>query len=349
MRDLATALKVRGEDVTVLAGSGGALFDALKSSGICCLLLTNLVHPVKPLRDMAVYREIRSRLRELKPDLVSTHSNKAGFLGRLAAHNLKIPVVHTSHGFLFGGRKQTLTCRFYRLMEKFAAARGDLVITVSQSEYNLAAALRVIPPEKMAVIHNGLPDMKTNLQAHPESEPARIIMVARFASPKDHRTLIRALGGLKELHWRLMLVGDGRERPAAEALVNKLGLTEKVDFPGVRPDVEELLAASSIFVLSSLREGFPISILEAMRAGLPVVASRVGGVAEAVADGETGFLFEPGDEPALKLKLAELITNPSLRRQMGLAGQKRIQANFSLNQMAEKTMIVFKKVVYGKA
>jgi len=345
VRDLATAFKERGEEVTVLAGSGGPLFDALKKRGVNYRLLKNMVHPINPFKDLAAYREIKDRLRELKPELVSTHSNKAGFLGRLAANKLGITVIHTSHGFLFGGRKQTLTCRFYRLMEKYAAARGDLVIAVAQSEFDLAAGLNVIPPQKMVVIHNGLPVSEISSFAKPEKEPTHLIMVARFVPPKDHGTLIRALGGLKELPWRLTLVGDGKGQAAAEKLVNVSAITDRVDFVGLRDDIEELLSTASIFVLSSLREGFPISILEAMRAGLPVVASRVGGIPEAVVEGETGFLFEPGDELSLRSRLAELIANPALCLQMGQAGQKRFQDKFTLDQMVEQTASIYKKLV----
>jgi glycosyltransferase involved in cell wall biosynthesis len=344
VRDLAVALKARGEEVIVLAGSGGALFEALEEKGVSCRLLKNLMHPINPLKDLLAYLEIKSIIKELNPDLVSTHSNKAGLLGRLAAAALGVPVVHTSHGFLFGGSGNNITCRFYCLMEKFASAHGNMVIAVAKSEYDLARRLRVIPPEKMTVIYNGLPESGFGQTARPEAEPASIIMVARFVRPKDQQTLIRAMDGLQELSWYLTLVGDGSGQPDAERLVKELGLTELVTFAGVRPDVEELLAASSIFVLSTWREGFPISVLEAMRAGLPVVASRVGGIAEAVTEGTTGLLFKAGDHAELRKCLATLINNPLLRRQMGEAGRERFLECFTLELMVEQTVAIYHKL-----
>jgi len=268
-------------------------------------------------------------------------------LGRLAARKLKIPVVHTSHGFLFGGGKETITGRFYRLMEKLAAAAGSMVIAVSQSEYNCAADLQVIAKEKMVVIHNGIADLEEMFRADAGREPVRMIMVARFARPKDHLTLLEALSALKELPWSLQLVGDGRGRKRAEDLVRQLGLAGRVEFTGTRDDVNELLAESSIFVLSSRREGFPISILEAMRAGLPVVAARVGGIDEAVAEGKSGFLFEAGDSAGLSRHLEKLILEPQLREELGRAGRQLYLERFTLRKMVDQTVGVYDQLVKG--
>lgn len=348
MRDLAVALKERGEDVTVLAGGGGLLFGALEKNGVDCLKLKHLIHPIHPLRDMAAFSEIRAVLRDLSPDLVTTHSNKAGLLGRVAARSLKIPVVHTSHGFLFSGRELSAAGWFYRFMEKLAAKTGDKVIVVAESEYNLAERFGVIRPRKMAIIHNGLPDCNPPALADPEIDPPQLTMVARFAEPKDHHTLLRALAGLKDLDWNLTLVGDGPGRVSAENLAADMGIKERVSFTGLREDVFRLLVESQVFILSSGREGFPLSILEAMRVGLPVVASKVGGVSEAVRDGENGFLFPPGDVDSLAEKLKQLLGNPSLRRKMGRAGRQRFLENFTLDQMVEKTMQVYKGVINSK-
>ncbi len=338
VRDLATALQQRGEEVIVLAGGKGVFFEQLKVLNVACLPVKNLVHPIRPLKDISALMEIKKLLRDIAPDLVATHSNKAGLLGRLAAKMSGIPAVHTSHGFLFGGGEKQLSGRFYRLMEKIAAAAGEMVIAVSQSEYHLATQLKVIPPNKITVIHNGIAGLGEPGRAKPQREPARIIMVSRFAKPKDHQTLLEALAGLKDLPWSLQLVGDGHGRVQAEMQARQFGLEDKIEFTGTRSDVNDLLAAASIFVLSSRREGFPISILEAMRAGLPVVASRAGGVAEAVADGDTGYLFEPGDSAGLRSHLEELILNPALREELGRAGRQRYLEQFTLEKMAAETL-----------
>jgi glycosyltransferase involved in cell wall biosynthesis len=344
VRDLAPALASEGFDVVVIGGLGGALFDHLEAQGVSCRKLEHLVHPIKPATDWRALGEIRAVLRELKPDLVATHSNKAGLLGRFAAHSLRIPAVHTSHGFLFSGEKLNISGHFYRLIEKAAARFSSAVIAVSGSEFNKAVNLKVIPREKLVVVHNGIPDSAEQALAKPELEPARLVMVARFAEPKDHETLLQALGQLKDLPWSMQLVGDGVKKAVAEELAVNLGIAERVEFAGVREDVGALLAGSSLFILSSRREGFPISILEAMRAGLPVVASDCGGISEAVAEGETGLLFSPGNFEALKVCLEKLITNPQLRRKMGRAGRERYLQAFTLEQMVDKTAAVYKKV-----
>ena len=347
MRNLAAALTERGEEITVLAGGDGVLFDQLTERGVPFRRLEHLIHPIKPLQDWIAYREIRAVLAELKPELVTTHSNKAGLLGRLAARSLQIPVIHTSHGFLFSGRPKSFNGRFYRLMEKIAAGLGNIVIAVSQSEFEAAQRLKVIPAEKMTVVHNGLPDLEPLQLAAPTAAPPRLVMVARFTEPKDHSTLVKALGNLKQCSWTLQLIGDGAGQNRVVRLAEDLGIAERISFLGVRADVPAILAGSQIFILSSKREGFPLSILEAMRAGLPVVASAVGGIGEAVVDGQTGFLIPAGNLVAMRESLEKLISEPRLRQKMGQAGRERFLEHFTLEQMVEKTLAVYCEIIAG--
>lgn len=348
VRDLAAALIERGMRVTVLSGGDGILFEQLTKLNVPYRKLTKLVHPIKPWKDWSAYHEIRSALVELKPDLVTTHSNKAGLLGRMAARTLRIPVIHTSHGFLFSGKPGTFAGYFYRQVEMLASRLGDKVIAVANSEIAVARKYNVIPIEKIVMVQNGLPVMEPPCLASPASEPPRLVMVARFARPKDHYSLLKALGRLKTLPWALQLIGDGAGRTGIEKLAEALSIRDRVSFSGACEDVPGVLADSQIFVLSSKREGFPLSILEAMRAGLPVVASNVGGISEAVIDGETGLLFPPGDTEKLTEKLAEVIKDPQLRQEMGKAGYERFVAHFRLEQMVEKTISVYSETLEGK-
>jgi glycosyltransferase involved in cell wall biosynthesis len=262
----------------------------------------------------------------------------------LAARALKIPVIHTSHGFLFGGRENTLPGYFYRFVEKIASGAADRVICVSESEYLLALDLHVIKPDKLRKVYNGLPDVDSACWAKPAQEPPRLISVARFAEPKDHLTLLQALAGLNDLNWHLDLVGDGPQQKFVESLAGDPRLAGKVSILGMRSDVMELLAKSSLFILSSKREGFPISILEAMRAGLPVIATEVGGVAEAIIDGETGYLVPVGDKVLMQKRICALVEDPKLRKQMGDKGRERFLQHFTLEKMAEKTFDIYREV-----
>ncbi|MFO7951710.1 MAG: glycosyltransferase family 4 protein [Bacillota bacterium] len=342
--ELASRLKTPGEKVVVFTGEGGFLQKALSRRGVSCRELKHLVHPISPLKDLAAFLEIRKQLKALKPALLSTHSNKAGLIGRLAAKSLRVPAVHTSHGFLFGGREKTFSGLFYRLMEKIGSAAAEKVVAVSESEAALARKFKVISREKLAVIHNGLPDVDESLIADPTAEPPQLVMVARFARPKDHHTLLAALGDLKEYPWQLTLVGEGPGLAEAKKFARQLNINERVAFLGTRDDVPHILANAQAFVLSTQREGFPLSVLEAMRAGLPVVASRVGGVPEAIQDGENGSLFAPGDKEQLKQILKVLLADPGKRKKMGEVGRKLFLERFTLDKVFPDIYALYKEI-----
>jgi glycosyltransferase involved in cell wall biosynthesis len=170
-------------------------------------------------------------------------------------------------------------------------------------------------------------------------------MVARLSRWKDQPTLLHALADLKDLDWQLELVGDGPLRGQLEELTQSLGLTSRVTFLGFRRDVAERLAAAQVFLLLSKWEGFPRSILEAMRAGLPVVASDVGGVQESVVDGTTGFVIPRGDAVRLRECLRKLITSSELRVRMGEAGRARYEEKFTFDRLVERTTKVYEAVL----
>ncbi len=155
--------------------------------------------------------------------------------------------------------------------------------------------------------------------------------------------LLRAMAPVN-LPFQLIFVGDGPTRSHLENEAARLGLADRTEFLGNRRDVAEILSGADIFALPTNWEGFPLSILEAMRSGLPVVASDVGGVAEAVADGETGFLTPSGSIAALRERITSLLTEPALRRRMGAAGRARYERDFTLSGMIEKTRNVYRSV-----
>jgi glycosyltransferase involved in cell wall biosynthesis len=204
-------------------------------------------------------------------------------------------------------------------------------VTICVSEQELAAGLEAgaCRAEQSVVIHNAVDVSAAPRSRHDRPVP-RLIAVGRLKAPKDFLTLIRALAALTNQRFEAVVVGDGPDRPEVEAEVRRLGLGGRVQVVGERNDVPELLAESDVFVLSSRSEGLPVSVLEAMAAELPVVASAVGGLAELVVDGETGVLVRPGDEDALARALARLVEEPDLRRTLGAAGRKRAEEHFDL-------------------
>jgi glycosyltransferase involved in cell wall biosynthesis len=171
-------------------------------------------------------------------------------------------------------------------------------------------------------------------------------MVARCAEQKDHSVLLRAFARIAEPA-KLVFVGGGPKLAPLRAEANELNVANRVEFLGDRFDIAEILSGSHIFALASKWEGFPLSILEAMRAGLPVVASNVGGVSEAVTDGKTGFLVERGDVSVFRSRLHSLLDNPALRHKMGAAGRQRYEAAFTSDHMLRKTLAVYQMAVLG--
>jgi glycosyltransferase involved in cell wall biosynthesis len=191
------------------------------------------------------------------------------------------------------------------------------------------------------VIHNAV-DVASFRTTNGAAGPARIVGVGRFAYPKDFSTLLAALE-LVGAGYRAALVGDGPGLGEVVTALRARGLSDRVELLGARGDVSDVLARSDVFVLSSRSEGFPVSILEAMAAGLPVVATDVGGVAEAVVDGETGILVPAGDPEALAAALRRLVADPALRRRLGAAGRTRAFRRFDVAHFRAEHLKLYRR------
>ncbi|WP_431622628.1 glycosyltransferase, partial [Enterobacter asburiae] len=222
------------------------------------------------------------------------------------------------------------------------------IITVSAQDKQLAIKHNVASAKQQTVIHNGVPLKNFPPHAYHNNDVVKLISVARFSEQKDHASLLKALSLLETKDWILTLVGKGPKLDEMKALSRELGISENVIFTGERLDVDALLADSDIFLLISNWEGFPISILEAMRAGLPVLASDVGGVSESVIDGKTGYLVPRADVDAVKNRLADLINDFSLRAEFGKSGNEFFMENFSFNAMYNKTLELYQKAINKK-
>jgi glycosyltransferase involved in cell wall biosynthesis len=303
-------------------------------------VIPHLLQPVSPLADFLALREIVSLLRRERPDVLHTHTAKAGFLGRMAASRLNIPSIYTPHGWAFTKQFSPVTRSLFVRLERGAARHTAFIVAVSRSDKEEALAQSIAPPERIVVIPNGIRD--TPHRANPDTRRIpRLVMAARFAPPKDPLLLIRTLSRMVR-KFELLFIGDGPLRREAQALTMKLGLTDRVRFLGVRADVEHILAQCDIAVLTSNWESFGLSILEGMRAGLPVVATAVGGARELVTDGVTGFLVPPSREDRLYESLDRLIASPELRIRIGQAARKSFESTFSLDDMLEQTFTLYK-------
>jgi glycosyltransferase involved in cell wall biosynthesis len=343
VRDLAREMIARGHEARAFVGGAGPVTDQLKAAGVPYTSLRYLQRAIHPVHDLHAYTELRNVLRDYAPDLVSCHTAKAGWLGRAAAHALGLKTIYTPHGWAISDRISRIQGAVYTIAERIAASWADAIVCVSEAEKSLALAKRVAPADKLRVIHNGVRDIPPQLLARPAQEPVRLISVARFEPPKDHITLLKALSEIADLPWELDLIGEGPLEPVVRQ--HARGLEDRIHYHGYISDTAHALAKSSIFLLSSRSEGFPRSILEAMRAGLPVIASDVGGVRESVADAVTGYVVPPGSPGALAAALRRLMNSASERQRMGEAGRLRFQERFDLKCMIDNTYYVYATIV----
>lgn len=305
---------------------------------------------VNPLHDRVVISRLAALLRQEKIDLLHAHGSRAGIPGRLAALLAGTPLrFFTAHNSIFYSGWPAWKLSAMVLAERLLAACSQQVIAVSENLRRELLEREKLPPHKVVVIHNGIdPDRFMSERRCAVIEGDRgdrsVVLgtVARLAPQKGLATLLRAFALLEEqlagaFDLRLVLVGDGPLLSELKTLARQLGIDRRVIFTGMRRDIPELLHSFDIFVLPSLTEGLPLTVLEAMAAGLPVVASRVGGIPEAVLDGQTGFLVPPGHEAALAGKLGHLVQQPEWRCRMGAAGRQRVLAEFTARSMVRKT------------
>lgn len=344
VRDLATALRKRGHDTIVLAGGGGVVARQLEERGVPVVQLRHMARPLRFGQDSRALGELTTQLRRIRPDVISTHSSKAGILGRLAGRRLDIPTITTAHGWLFDLPRRRARDWAVWSVEKSMAPLARKIVTVCESDRDLAISAGLSSADRFVTIHNAMPDVGIELHADPGSGPPHLLMVARFALQKDHETLFHGLSSLLDLEWTLDLVGTGPREEACRGLADSLALTDRIRFLGMREDVPELMAAAHAYLLISHWEGFPRSILEALRAGLPVVATNVGGVREAAIDDVTGFLVPEGDHLFLAAKLRSLIEDPALRAGMGEAARSHYEKHFTFERLVEETLALYESV-----
>lgn len=328
--------------VICLAGFG-TLRHEIESSDVECLSLDK-----KPGKDWLCHWRLWRVLRRLKPDLV--HSYNLGTLDMAPVARLAgVPcVVHAERGR--DAEDPTGESRKYRRLRRWMAPFIARYLPVSRDLEGWLLDDVGIDESKVLCISNGIDVRKFAVHSGPvESRPLLgdfappgsllIINVSRLDAVKDQAGLIDAFQALCSReeqaapHLKLAIVGEGKERVNLESQIAQLGLEDSVRLLGNRQDVPALLSEADIFVLSSIAEGMPGAVLEGMASGLPVVATRVGGVTEIVADGETGSLVDPSDPEALAVALGRYVRDPDLRLQHGRAGRARVERRFSLAAM----------------
>jgi glycosyltransferase involved in cell wall biosynthesis len=333
-------------DLDLITGEEGPLTESARSLRIRVRVLPELVQPISPFNDLRAASALIGHLRTGRPDLVHAHTSKAGILTRIAAAVTDTPAVFTAHTWAFAEGTSAMWKLVGLPSERLAAQFTACIINVSEANRRLAAGSGIDKAKLSLTVHNGIRD--TSFRADPQEPTARpqIVAVGRFVKQKDQQLLVQAMTRINQ-PYKLVFVGEGPTRAVVEADVARAGLQSQIVFAGNSGEVEQILSQSHIFVLPSRWEGFPLTILEAMRAGLPVIASDVGGVGEAVIDGHTGFLASPGDAHDLQRHIDNLLQDHALRGTLGDRGRRRFLKLFTRDRMLNSTRSIYHQIWTG--
>jgi glycosyltransferase involved in cell wall biosynthesis len=366
-------LAERGHDVTLITGPAigpeGELFEQTKNQEYKTILVDKLRRPICPLYDPISYFQIKQHLKRVKPDIVHTHSAKAGILGRFAAHSLRratghgaraTKIVHTIHGLAFHPYQSNWLNKFYIAIEKSAAKRTDFFISVADAMTNQALAAGIGRPEQFVTAYSAIEEedflspipedrRKAFRQKYEIPEDAVVLVtIARLFMLKGHDYIIESA---KELSGRFdkavwLFVGDGNLADHYKRQVAELGLSEKVKFAGLLPPSEIPLAiqSSDILVHCSLREGLARTLPQAMLCAKPAVSFDVDGAREVV-DESTGRLIEPKNVGQLTDGCAELIGDGRLRDRLGRAGRESVKEKFAPEKMVDTIEALYLKLL----
>jgi glycosyltransferase involved in cell wall biosynthesis len=349
-------LRARGHQVTLVTGPAlgpeGQLLSRAQKGGYRVEVLDQLRREVHP-RDWRACRRLKELLGQLRPDVVHTHSSKAGILGRQAAYSLRrgglgeMKIVHTIHGLPFHRYGSRIRNAVYVALERRAARQSDAIISVADAMTRQALSAGVGRPEQYVTIYSGM-EIRDFLDRPAGVEEFRrglgldensilVTQVSRLAELKGHDYILDAAFGIDDPRIHFCFVGDGRRRGDIQIRIHQLGLAGRVHLTGLAPpeQVPLVMHACDILVHCSLREGLARTLPQAMLAGKPVVAFDVDGAREAVSE-RTGILLEPGDLPGLKLAISTLAESPQLRRSLGQAGRQLASSRFDHDLMVER-------------
>ena len=352
-----------GDEVTLLCGPGlgpeGSLAERARAGGLDLRLVPALRRSIHPWRDWSSYRLLLNLLREIRPQIIHTHSSKAGILGRAAAARLGIPAVHTIHGAAFHYGQNPLAHRLYIAAEKWAAPRCQRLISVCDAMTDRYVEAGIAPRERFLTIYSGLevepflnpPRPRDVVRAELGFRPEHVVItkVARLFHLKGHEYVIAAAEKVvrQNPNVRFLFVGDGKLRGQFHDQIARAGLTQAFVFAGLVPPskVPELVHASEIIVHTSLWEGLARVLPQALIAGKPIVSYDVDGAREVAIPGETGYLLPPKSVDELAAALNELAGNPALRERLGRTGRERFTEQFRHETMTRRIREVYAQVL----
>jgi glycosyltransferase involved in cell wall biosynthesis len=327
---------------------------AVRQNGLGLVNLDVVRREIHPLWDLAGLVRLSNFLRREHYGIVHTHTSKGGFVGRLAAWLAGVPViVHTAHGFAFHERSPHSTRLFYSTLERIASRWCDRIVSVSEFHRHWALELGICGSSKILAIPNGtaaltnpeLPRSELRRQLGVRNTDLLILSMARLAPDKGLEYLIEAAGILlrSERRFQIVIAGDGPVRARLEELTRHLGVADWVTFLGFREDVSDLLAASDLVVLPSLREGLSIALLEAMAAGKPIIATNIGSHRELASQAEIARLVSPADAPALSEAILQVAADSNLMSRFGTNARSLFEARYT----EERMLSAYKQLYFG--
>lgn len=367
-------LAERGHDVTLITGPAlgpeGELFEQTKKAGYGVITVEKLIRPIHPFADLASYRQIKGLLRRLGPEVVHTHSAKAGILGRFAAWAVKgrsakgLPaIVHTIHGLAFHPYQSRCLNRFYIAVEKSAEKRTDFFISVADAMTSQALAAGIGSPEKFVTAYSAIEeddflepvgeDRKRQFRQQYGIADGSVVLVtiARLFMLKGHDYIIESAKRLSQRFENVvwLFVGDGNLAEHYKEQATQAALADRIKFTGLLPPsrIPIAIQSSDILVHCSLREGLARTLPQAMLCAKPVISFDVDGAREVVNE-KTGRLIEPKNVEQLTNACAEVIENKDLRTSLGKAGRQSVRKKFMPETMVDTIETLYKKLLEKK-
>lgn len=353
-------LRQRGHEVTLVTGPAigpeGELLSAARSGGYRVIVLDAMRREVHPLRDWRTYRELARLLRELRPEVMHSHSSKAGILARRAARRVGgMKIVHTIHGLPFHPYQNPATRRLYTTLERRAARGTDAIVSVADAMTRQALAAGVGQPGQYTTIYSGM-EIEPYLDRPSAADEFRrglglpagavlVTQVSRLAELKGHEFILAAARRVRDANVHFCFVGEGRLRPRIEREIARMGLTRRFHLTGLLPParIPAAMHATDLLVHCSLREGLARALPQAMLAGRPVISYDVDGAAEVV-NAATGILLPPREVAALADAIDRLAGDGPLRDRLGQAGKELARRRFDWRVMVEQIESLYRRL-----
>ena len=298
---------------------------------------------IQPLHDWQAMQALNRLCQQIQPNFIHAHSAKAGMVARLVARWRKLTCIYTVHGWGFGlGRPRMQSLILHSVEWVLARMTPTYFVYVSHADAKQAHNSLQIAADKGQVIHNGMADHGIRAEVTEHNTP---LMVARVAYQKDHATLVQAFA--QSSYQQLMLIGEGTNSPEFQQQLSQWASHKQhaIQTLGIQTNVPMHFSQTGCLVLTTHYEGLPLAIIEAMCAGLPILATDVGGVNELVEDGVNGYLLPPKDPAYLQAKLEQL-QDPQLRQRLGNASRQRYSQNFSLKQMLHQLSTLYQRYLH---